>query len=130
MTFDRLAIPARGRTPAFFAVGIAMFQSAGELPQIPAVLSTHECREEIFSHRARGERGIRIQRLEVRAAQCIGLIHADIESPVFFPLETLRETKVRESARTIFGGLRTEARLQLRALPGTCAHADSRHVGF
>ena len=56
------------------------------------------------------------------------LVDADVERPVFLPLEALREAEVRERARAEFGGLRVDARLDLRALPGTRAHADARDV--
>ncbi len=49
--------------------------------------------------RARGQRRIRIQRLEVRAAQRVGLVHADVERPALLEHEALRQAEVRERAR-------------------------------
>ena len=73
-----------------------MLEAGGELPQLAAVLRAHERREEIVGQRARGQRRIRIQRLEVRAAQRVGLVDADVEGPVVLPAAALREAEVRE----------------------------------
>ena len=86
--------------------------------------------EEIFGHRTGRQRRIRVQRLEVRAAQRVALVDADVERPVLFPLEALRETEVRKRARAEFGGLRVDARLDLRAFPRARADADTRRVRF
>ena len=130
VAFDRLAVPARGRAPAVLAVGIAMLEAARQLPQFLAIRRAHEGREEIFGQRARGQRRVRIQRLEVRrrAACCVWSTPTS-KAQCSLPLEALREAEVREGARTVLGRLRVDARLDLRALPGARAHADARRVG-
>ena len=82
-----------------------------------AIRRADEGGEEILRERARSQRRIRIQRLEVRTAQRVALVDAHVERPVLAPLEALRQAEVREGARTVFGGLRVDARLDLRALP-------------
>ena len=130
VAFDRLAVPAGGRTPALLGVRVAMLEAAGHLPQLAAIRSTDKGREEIFGEAARGQRSIRVQRLEVRTTQRVALVDTHVDGPAFLEYEALREAEVRESARAVFGGLGVDARVDLRALPRPRAHAEARGVGL
>ena len=44
-----------------------MLEAGRDLPQLAAVLRADERREEVFRHRRRGQRRIRIEALEIRA---------------------------------------------------------------
>src|SRR5689334_21677058 len=99
-----------------------MLETARHLPVFLVITRAEEGGEEIVGHRTRRKRCIRIERLEIRAAQRVGLVDADVEGPVFLVAEALREAEVRERARTEFGGLGADAGVHLRAFPRTRAH--------
>ena len=130
MTFDRLAIPARGRAPALLAVGVAMLETAGRSARAPGDTARRRTRRRSLpssnprpaAHSDSAARG------PGRAACCSG--RRRCRTPVLLPLEALREAEVGERARTELRRLRVDARIDLRAIPWPRAHADARDVGF
>src|SRR5512138_844553 len=105
-----------------------MLETGRERPQLAAIERADECRQEIPVQRAGRQRNLRIERLDISTADRLTLIDAHIERPPVVHLPALRETDIREHARSVLARLLIEARSKLGTLPRGAAHADACHV--